>query len=194
MSIGATTRAAGNFTTLDANSTVGLSPANAVVTISPTGTGTVTINPATAGTINNTSIGNSTAAAGTFTNLTASALTTLQQTTEVLNTKTGATGTVVHDYSTGGIWYHSSMSANFTANFTNVPTTNNRSVTVALILDQGATARLPTAVQIDGVAQTIQWGGGSIPVGTNNYTDIVNFMLIRSSSAWTVLGSLSTYN
>jgi len=194
MSIGATTRAAGNFTTLDANSTVGLSPANATVTISPTGTGTVTINPATAGTINNTSIGSSTAAAGTFTNLTASALTTLQQTTEVLNTKTGATGTVVHDYSTGGIWYHSSMSANFTANFTNVPTTNNRSITVALILDQGATARLPTAVQIDGVAQTIQWGGGSIPVGTNNYTDIVNFMLIRSSSAWTVLGSLSTYN
>ena len=194
INIGTTTRATANFTTLDANSTVGLSPANATVTISPTGTGTVTINPATTGTIDNTSIGVTTAASGRFTTLTASALTTLQQTTEVLNTKTGATGTVVHDISTGSIWYHSSLSANFTANFTNVPTTNNRSITVALILDQGATARIPNAVQVDGAAQTIQWSGGSIPVGTNNYTDIVNFTLIRVSSAWTVLGTLSTYN
>lgn len=194
INIGTTTRATANFTTLDANSTVGLSPANATVTISPTGTGTVTINPATTGTIDNTSIGVTTAASGRFTTLTASALTTLQQTTEVLNTKTGATGTVVHDISTGSIWYHSSLSANFTANFTNVPTTNNRSITVALILDQGATARIPNAVQVDGAAQTIQWSGGLSPSGTNNYTDIVNFTLIRVSSAWTVLGSLSTYN
>ena len=194
INIGTTTRATANFTTLDANSTVGLSPANATVTISPTGTGTVTINPATTGTIDNTSIGVTTAASGRFTTLTASALTTLQQTTEVLNTKTGATGTVVHDISTGSIWYHSSLSANFTANFTNVPTTNNRSITVALILDQGATARIPNAVQVDGAAQTIQWSGGAPPSGTNNYTDIVNFTLIRVSSAWTVLGSLSTYN
>jgi len=67
--IGTTTRAAGNFTTLDANSTVGLSPANASVTISPTGTGTVTINPVTAGTINNISIGSTTASTGRFTTL-----------------------------------------------------------------------------------------------------------------------------
>ena len=44
--IGATTPRTGAFTTLTANSTVGLSPANANVTISPTGTGTVSIAPA----------------------------------------------------------------------------------------------------------------------------------------------------
>ena len=69
MSIGATTRGTGAFTTLDANSTVGLSPANNSVTISPTGTGTVTLNPATAGTINNMSIGATTKASGAFTTL-----------------------------------------------------------------------------------------------------------------------------
>jgi len=58
--------------TLTANSTIGLSPANATVTISPTGTGTVTINPTTAGTINNIAIGGTTAAAGTFTQITRS--------------------------------------------------------------------------------------------------------------------------
>ena len=121
-------------------------------------------------------------------------LTTFYQTTEVINTKTGATGTVVHDFSTGSLFLHTSLTANFTANFTNVPTTNNRSITVALILDQGATARIPNAVQIDGAAQPIQWSGGATPSGTNNYTDIVNFTLIRIAGAWTVLGSLSTYN
>lgn len=49
---------------------VTMSPANANVTISPTGTGTVTINPATAGSLNNITIGGTTAAAATFTNLT----------------------------------------------------------------------------------------------------------------------------
>lgn len=47
-----------------------ITPANAAVAISPTGTGTVTINPATASTINNTSIGATTALSGRFTDVT----------------------------------------------------------------------------------------------------------------------------
>jgi hypothetical protein len=43
-----------------------INPANASVSIAPTGTGSLTINPATAGTINNVAIGGTTAAAGTF--------------------------------------------------------------------------------------------------------------------------------
>jgi hypothetical protein len=46
-----------------------INPANAAVSISPTGTGTVTINPATASTMNNVVIGGTTPAAGTFTSL-----------------------------------------------------------------------------------------------------------------------------
>jgi hypothetical protein len=48
-----------------------MNPANATISIAPTGTGTLTINPATAGTINNMAIGGSTAAAGAFTTLAA---------------------------------------------------------------------------------------------------------------------------
>jgi len=47
-----------------------ITPANAAVTISPTGTGTLTLNPATASTINNMSIGATTALAGRFTDVT----------------------------------------------------------------------------------------------------------------------------
>ena len=116
-----------------------------------------------------------------------------QQTSEVLNTKTSATGPVEHDFETGAIWYHSSISANFTANFTRVPTTENRTINVVLVLTQGATAYIPNAVQIGGAAQTILWLGGTAPTGNANKTDIVSFTLLRTGSNWTVLGSLSSY-
>jgi hypothetical protein len=120
-------------------------------------------------------------------------LVTMGQSTETLNTKTSATGTVVHDFSTGAIWYHSSVAANFTANFTNVPTTNNRAIVVSLIIVQGASAYIPNAVQIGGSAQTLNWAGGSAPTPTANKVEIVSFSLIRTGSAWTVLGNLASY-
>jgi hypothetical protein len=61
----------GTFSQLTALSTVTLNPANATVTISPTGTGTVTINPAITGSINNVAIGATTPAAASVTTLTA---------------------------------------------------------------------------------------------------------------------------
>jgi hypothetical protein len=131
--------------------------------------------------------------ADTLNDVTLTGFTTIQQTSEVLNTKTGATGVVVHDYETGAIFYHTSIAANFTANFTNVPTTNNRTTSVVLILVQGATPRLPTAVAINGATQTIEWQGGTIPTGTASQIDLVSFTLIRTASTWTVLGSLTTY-
>lgn len=57
-------------TTFSASGAVTLSPANATVTISPTGTGTVTIAPVTAGTINNVSLGATTPSNGAFNTLT----------------------------------------------------------------------------------------------------------------------------
>ena len=126
-----------------------------------------------------------------FSSPTFTGLTTLQQSSEVLNSLSGATGTVTHNLSLGAVWYHSSISSNFTANFTNVPTTNDRTTSVVLILNQGLTGYLPTAVQIDGSAQTIKWFG--TPVGTASQVDVVSFTLIRTGSAWTVLGAVSSY-
>jgi hypothetical protein len=157
---------------------------------SPTFTGTVSGVTAT-----HVGLGNVTneSKATMFTSPTFTGTSTLQQITEVLTTITSATGTVTHDYSTGSIFFHSSITANFTANFTNVPTTNNRTVVCTLILSQSATAYIPTAVQIAGVSQTIKWLGTTQPTGNANKVDIVSFTLIRTGSAWNVLGSLSAY-
>ena len=113
---------------------------------------------------------------------------------ENIDPKTGATGTVTHDLNTAAVFYHSSISANFTANFTNADTTNNKTTSIALVLAQGATAYMPTAVQIGGVSQTIIWQGGSAPTGTASGTDVVSFTLIRTGSAWTVIGSGTSYS
>jgi hypothetical protein len=126
-------------------------------------------------------------------NATFSSWTTFQQSNEVINTKTGATGVVAHDMSTGATFYHTSPSANFTANFTNVSTTDARAIVAALIIVQGSTPYVPTAVQIDGSAQTIKWMGSTAPTGTASKTDVISFSLIRVSSTWNVYGQYSSY-
>jgi len=129
---------------------------------------------------------------GTLTSLTVSGTVSYGLSADILLTKTGATGVVVHDLSTGAVFYHTTPSANFTANFTNVPTTDSRVLMVTILVNQGATPYIPTAVQIDGVAQTIKWIATVTATGNASKIDVITFSLIRTSAAWIVLGQ-STY-
>jgi hypothetical protein len=106
---------------------------------------------------------------------------------------TGATGTVSHSFSDGPIWRHSSISANFIANFNGVPTVEGTVLTVMLQLVQGATPYMPTAVQIEGAsAGSILWFG-NVSTGNASKTNVVIFTLIRSASTWAVLGEVKSY-
>jgi hypothetical protein len=105
----------------------------------------------------------------------------------------GGTGTVAYDLAGASIFYANGPTGAITANFTNVPTTNNRIITPTIIISQSATARIVSAVQIDTVGQTINWANGTTPTGTANKQDVFGFSLIRSGSAWKVLGQMSTY-
>lgn len=127
-------------------------------------------------------------------NLEVSGMTTITEVRETFNTKTGATGVVSHDFATGGVWMHTGMTNNFTPNFVNVPTANSKLVSTNLILIQGSTPYVANAVQIAGNSQTINWLGGVTPLGTSNGVDVQNFVLLRSSDAWTVLSSLASFN
>ena len=109
---------------------------------------------------------------------------------EKFSSLSGATGVVAHDCDNGHIFYHTSISADFTANFTNLGLSTNYSTNLTLILNQGATARIPSAVQIGGSAQTINWQGGSAPSGTSNGIDAVSFTILRVSGSYIVLGQL----
>jgi len=97
------------------------------------------------------------------------------------------------DISQSSIFVHDTATENFTANFTNVPTTNDRTISAALIIPQGAAGYLPTAVQIDGESQVILWQGAVTPEPSINATDIVRFTLFRSGGTWSVLGVVNKF-
>ena len=118
---------------------------------------------------------------------------TLSSVAEKLVPSVGGTGTVAYDLAGASIFYVNGPAGDITANFTNVPTTPNRIITPTVILSQSATPRIVSAVQIDTVGQTINWANGTTPTGTANKQDVFGFSLIRSGSAWKVLGQMSTY-
>ena len=69
VTIGNVTPAAATFTELTATGSVNMNGNNAIITISPVGTGTLVINPTVTGSINNVAIGSVTARAGRFSTL-----------------------------------------------------------------------------------------------------------------------------
>lgn len=163
MSIGATTRSTGAFTTLASDNTTTLAGAvdingnNVNVVISPIGTGTVTIqpvggltlNPTTLGTINNSSIGATTRSTGAFTTLTANAATTL--TANTASTTTGS-GTLVV---TGGVGISGQATINNLV--VNVNTASSSTATGTIVVTGGV-----------GVSGDIYAGGiQSTPIGAS---------------------------
>jgi hypothetical protein len=126
-------------------------------------------------------------------NLEVTGSTTVGVVVENLINSVGSTGTVAFDTSKQGIFYVNGPTGTITANFTNVPTTDLKVITPTVILSQSATAYSITVVQIDGAAQTLNWANGTTPTATANKQDVFGFSLIRSGSAWKVLGQLSTY-
>lgn len=118
---------------------------------------------------------------------------TMQQCIELFLEKTAATGTVVHDFSTGAIWYHSSIASNFTVDLINVSTTTERAQGITLVLAQGVSGFIPNAIQINGSAQTIKWANGTVPTPSSGAgkVDIVTFSILRiSTPAWVVAAQL----
>lgn len=121
--------------------------------------------------------------------------TIFQQTSEIVNTTPNATASIVnYDFRQGSIWYHATASVNYTANFTNLPITNNRAITATIIISQGATGYSPTVVRIDGVTQSLKWASGTYSVSTNK-VDIVGFTFLRTNDSWSqIFGQISSFS
>jgi hypothetical protein len=65
-----------------------------------------------------------------------------------------------------------------------------------LIITQGATAYIPSAVTINGGGSvTPKWQGGTVPTAVINRVNIVSFTFIcTATDTWTVLAALTDYN
>ena len=102
----------------------------------------------------------------------------------------GQSGTVTHNLNDGHVFYHTTPAGDFTANFTNFNLDDGYTTSITIIVNQGVTARVVSAVQISGSAQTINWQGGSAPTGTANGIDAFSFTILRNSSSYIVLGQM----
>jgi hypothetical protein len=151
-----------------------------------------------------------TAAANTFTNTqTFSGSTSvlgavLNDVAEVITiSATAATGTVTYDVTTQSILYYTTnASANWTVNFRgssgtsmNTLMSTGQSVTVAFLVQQGATAYYNSAVQVDGTSVTPKWQGGTAPTAGNaSSLDVYSYTIIKTgSTAFTVLASQTKF-
>ena len=107
--------------------------------------------------------------------------------------KSGATSTVTHDCVTSSIFYHTSPSANWTANFTNLNLSASYATSVTMVISQSGTAYLPTAVQIEGSGQTLNWQGNTTPSGTPSRNNVVTFSILNNGGTYIVLGQLVSF-
>jgi hypothetical protein len=94
-----------------------------------------------------------------------------------------------------GATFYATLTANVTANFTNVVATAGRVTGATLIVDQGATAYRVANIQINGGGvQTIKYAGGTPNTGTASNTDVMSFSLISlDGTNWRVLGQIANY-
>ena len=147
----------------------------------------------TAGSVGDIPIGQTTPAAGTFTDLTVTGSASIKATSDVLVELTGASGTVTHDFDQGNNFFHTSMSGNFKANITNIPTTNNRIYSINLLLVQGGNPYYASQIAINSVDEDIEWGGYVLPSPQANRTEIQTIQLIRYNNVWTVTSYVTSF-
>jgi hypothetical protein len=124
--------------------------------------------------------------------LTVNGQTNQQQIIETLNIKSTTVGTITHDFNTGAIWYHSSLTGNFTCALTNVPTTQNKTAVVSLFLNQGATPFYCSTLTVNGSAVPIRWPNSALPVPTASKIDLETFTLMNIGGSFTAFGQYTS--
>jgi filamentous hemagglutinin len=135
----------------------------------------------------NANVGNIGAASGIYTTLSASGNVTAG------NVSVGSGTVTVGTVTTGANTTAGTMTGNFTFNYTGVPTTTARTITLTLILGQGGTAYVPTTLQVNSAGVTINWAGGITPSGRASKIDVASFFIYNVSGTFTAVGALSSY-
>jgi hypothetical protein len=117
---------------------------------------------------------------------------------EALTIRAGDGGGFISDFdcSTGYISYCTSVSGNWTANFTNLNLAEGYATVLTVVIEQTGTPGYPTAVQIEGSAKTLIWQGNTPPTPTSTGIDVVTFSILRtgiSGNEYVVLGQMTGF-
>ena len=144
-----------------------------------------------------------TKAAGNITIATASAgeVLNMNYATEKVTSGGVASGVYNFDVNTSSVVYNSTaatgnvtlnLRANSSATLASIVPSGS-SVTVTYLMTTGSTGYIVDTVKVDGVAKTINWAGGSIPVATTLVLMSYTFTVINIGGTYTVLGSATRF-
>jgi len=181
-----------------------ITPANAAVAISPTGTGTLTLNPATASTINNMSIGATTALSGRFTDVTATTGNFVVGTSgqgvdfSITSHPAGMTSELLADYEEG-TWtptIASSVGAITTYVASGSYTKVGNLVTVSASFQVTNVGTASGYAEIAGLPYTVKSGITAVPFIVDEYdnTGIAYFGYLRTANTTGAFSSLTGGN
>jgi hypothetical protein len=116
---------------------------------------------------------------------------------------TAATGTIAYDVTTQSVlWYTTNSSANWTVNFRgssgtalNTILSTGQSVTVAFMVQNGATPHYNNTIQVDGNSVTVVYQGGSAwSAGNASSIDVYCYTIVKTgSAAFTVFASQTQF-
>lgn len=113
----------------------------------------------------------------------------------------GATGTVtINTLTSSVVYYTGNSSGAVTINVQGDGSTSlaslmttGRTISVALLMTNGATAYYPTQFRIDNVVVTPLWQGIAPTSGNANSTDVWLYTIVRTSTGYKVLGSVTQF-
>lgn len=194
---------AGDFPTLNQNTTGTAANVTGVVAIANGGTGATTLAGANlpVTTANNTFTGTQ-----TFSGTSSTLAAIFANAAEVATVSaTAATGTIAFYTATQSVLYYTSnASANWTLNLThssgttlNTAMSIGQCVTVTFLVTNGATAYYNNVVQVDGTTTgvTTKWQGGTAPTtGDASAIDVYTYAIIKTAaSTFTVLAAVSKF-
>ena len=122
----------------------------------------------------------------------------IEEVYEKVTTATSTTGTITFDTTAQAVeFYTANQTANRTINFSNVNANlaTGQSLSVAVLLTNGATPYYLNVYQVDAGAVTPKWQGASAPsAGNASGIDSYNFTIIKTADAtFTVLASLTQF-
>ena len=117
----------------------------------------------------------------------------IKSVSEEVTVDSGFGGNRDFDYTSGSIFYLTGITGNGIWNINNIPTTNNKGVTVTFLIEQGVTPYSASAFTFDSSPITVKWADSTIPTGSANKTEIIGLTAFRVGSSWNVLGSLSSF-
>lgn len=118
-----------------------------------------------------------------------------KSTSQLVSNFTNPVGTVDVNFLVSDTHYFYQPTGALTVNFTGIPTDGSRMINMRIYIAQGATAYIPTTVQVNGVAKTIEWQNGVVPTGTSNNIDFVQFLIWSfGGGSFTVLGQANSYS